>query len=980
MVNLAVLLTVLQLLLGSMVATSELYAGVYEQHDHERRLSDNAMGQRETRKSLDLGGNKRIPQQQWATYVEVQLKAAPSTRGPKDLPATENQLPAVVDRPAVRRRQEGKTKKNTQPVAAEPPRPPPAGPAKETKQASAGPAEETIAAPADPAQQPKAPPPDPAQPTTAAPPDPGQQTVPPAAPAETVGPNLASMSSSLTSSASSALASVSSSFQGEIASLSSRSSADVAAASSSGASAISSLSVSASSASGAIASSASLAGARAAGASADIEAAVSNSIAASASSAGFAAATASAAASASSAIAAARGSTQSTPSTTSTSNYELAQPSSPGSTSENGIIHVTPGQIAAIVIGTMIGSAILTLIIVYFIGMLRKRRSRSSDESYGDGEESEYNDQMALNPLGQDDGTGRADGYMSRGLNEKGATSWSPTAATTTNRAHGGPKHIPLIPQASQKLQPISHRPSLPPLPEDRGVYHSGNHSSIGFGSTNGLDFSLTDPRLGPQGSMPEQPEPVKLTLAKRLSRGGSQRMAVVRTPSQGGNDASDTLSSPGHARSPSGPDNLYFTISSSVYSPGAGTRPDHVRTLSSDIFPRRKSGIISPLSLNPPTSASSVPRVSALASWGSWGPISPSNPPPMIPYQYQNLASTAAPGPPASRNGNTDPNPTMPAPLTPVNQQRIPDRTQNHIAFLLSQNSQHSPQPSTQLPQQPGAYPGTTTSPEPMVGTAATSHLSPRPLRPIKPLSISPSSPYSSTFERPAQQPAPPSPAFMSPLSPPPRSPLRAARSEQSLRTPTTVSPLTTAPPSQRSSPSADDKAMPPLPLDQSRRRSRSNSSGELEVRVGLAQAVAGLDMLGGGGFGSSAASNGGGSDLTKASSSGVGDTEAGPNRARFTSWLASNDPSSESGSGSPTNTDDPWGRPLPVPRIRRKRSSSTPGPVDYVPEQPRTPGAVPKFSLFPRTGVSEVGASQPSYADDGQRRRSSLGAIAYR
>ncbi|KAK6084476.1 hypothetical protein SCUP234_03265 [Seiridium cupressi] len=749
-------------------------------------------------------------------------------------------------------------------------------------------------------------------PVAAVPPSPGDST-------QTLGPIASAVSASLTSSAAAALASVSADFQGQLGALSAQSSADVAAASAavsaSASAALASVTESVAAAMASISASAS-----SAIASADANTA---SIAASASSAA-AAASSSAAASASSAIAAVQSSLGSEVSMTMPS---ATAPNSSASSEDAGSLLITPSQIAAMVIGTIVGTAIFTLLVVYAVVICRQRREKKHMEKYR--KERKYSD-IALNAMDRDDETGRAEGYSSR-YHRPAAPHSEGTGSIVPVRQVVRP----------QKAQLITHRPSLPPLQEESPrVSDQFDLYPPREGPSEGLDFHALSytPEQTSHG-MPEEPDPVKLALIKRQSRGGSKRLAVTRV---------DSVS---HQRHDSNSSNLDASVPANPYFPGPLTpgqpsckRPRLARTPSSDTLPHPNRELPSPLAPNPPMSSAIAPAT-ATSNWG-WGAESSSQVPPTS-SQYQNLNAQVQPDYPYTY---------QPSSAKP---QYIPDRNQPHVGFLLQQDSA-SPRPAQQAQQYEydKLYPNyvrrsNAANPraENMRPTVSTDGVSsPIPLRPMNHISISPISPYSSTFENPLA-----SPNFISPLSPPPKSPLRAimrlSKSDYSLRDQHNVSPL-----------SSDDghdssrKATPPLPL-----RGFSRSSGELGA-VSLAQATAGLDLnigpLGTSPFHRTTndddddEEDGEDDDIT-AMTPGLPplrrtDTAAsGPSRAssltaksyhsntnpngggRFT-FLASNGHSPDSSNPSSTPT-SPWG---PLPSLRKRRSSSL-GRIEIPPEQ---------------------------------------------
>ncbi|KAK9776429.1 putative REJ domain-containing protein [Seiridium cardinale] len=789
-------------------------------------------------------------------------------------------------------------------------------------------------------------------PAAAVPPSPGDST-------QTLGPIASAVSASLSSSAAAALASVSADFQGQLGALSAQSSADVAAASAvvsaSASAALASVTESAAAAMASISASAS-----SAIASADANTA---SIAASASIAA-AAASSSAAASARSAIAAVQSSLGSEVSMTMPSataafnNNNIVQPNSSASSEDAGSLLITPSQIAAMVIGTIVGTAIFTLLVVYAVVICRQRREKKHMEKYR--KESKYSD-IALNAIGRDDETGRAEGYSSR------------YHRPTAHHSEGTRSIVPVSQVARpQKAQLISHRPSLPPLQEESPrVSDQFDLYPPREGPSEGLDFHALSytPEQTSHG-MPEEPDPVKLALIKRRSRGGSQRLAVTRVGSvshQGHDSDSSNLDTSVAA-------NSYF---SGPLTPGQPSfkRPRLARTPSSDTLPHPNRELPSPLASNSPINLAKTPATAA-SNWG-WGAESSSQVP-LTSNQYQNLNAQVQPDYPYTYRPST------------AKPQYIPDRNQPHIGFLLQQDSV-SPRPVQQAqqyeydklhPNDIRKFNAANPRAENMRPTVSTDGVSsPIPLRPINHISISPISPYSSTFENPLA-----SPNFISPLSPPPKSPLRAvmrlSKSDYALRGQHNVSPL-----------SSDDghdssrKATPPLPL-----RRFSRSSGELGA-VGLAQATAGLDLN----IGPSGTSpfprttndddddddeyDGEDDDIT-AMTPGLPalrrtDTAAsGPSRAsslttksyhsntnpngggRFT-FLASNGHTPDSSNRSSTPT-SPWG---PLPSLRKRRSSSL-GRIEIPPEQLTVGGIYvgapgPKFVLFPRSGAGGSAAS---------------------
>ncbi|KAI0124821.1 hypothetical protein BJ170DRAFT_597673 [Xylariales sp. AK1849] len=524
----------------------------------------------------------------------------------------------------------------------------------------------------------------------------------------TLDPIASAVSISLTNSASWALSSVSASFQGEIFALSSQSLIDVAAASSAaGASA------------GAVITSA-------AAAATSLVASISSSAAA---------ASSSIAASASNAIEAAQASAQGTMDSSPTATL----PSTPASSEADSFL-VTPSQIAAIIIGTVIGTAIITLSIVYFISLCRGRSAKKYADKKLDGDErnspTTYDDSIALDPL-PSESTGRANGYLTR--EEKQLINLPSNTQPVVSQRQ----------QPSLRQHPISHRPSLPPLPEESprsserlSLYDTGGDASAGFGFSMGLTPAA-------EGSLDtaEDEGPVSLELTQRRSVGGTKRTRTVKVRS------AREVNKTHHKRPASAAaENPYFNTKSQdreTRNQACDPLQTHqltrdratiVRTPSSDTLPHTlRSDFPSPLTLNPPTTTvSAAPQMPALSSWKT------QNSQPQQPYPQH--------------------------------------RTQNHIAFLLSQ-----------------------------APTSPRQHLSISPgvngKQRRDTFSISPISPYSSTFG-----PTPlVSPMFVSPLSPPPKNPLRLIRQSQSevaLRNALMGDDGT------RNNEADTDKAHPPLPL----------------------------------------------------------------------------------------------------------------------------------------------------------------------
>lgn len=460
------------------------------------------------------------------------------------------------------------------------------------------------------------------------------------------------------------------------------------------------------------------------------------------------------------------------------------------------------------VIGTAVGTAILILLVVYGVIICRHRKRKTQIERYQ--RKSNYDDKITLNAIVHDDETGRAEAYSLR--DEKQRANWPVRSkpVVTTRQMY-----------VTQKAQLVYHRPNLPPLQEKTprvseklDLYPPGEGPSSTF-DYHAIRYTPEPPAPG----VPEEPEPVKLALTKRQSRGGKQRLAVTRVGSvsqQGGQKTTGNTT-------PSST-NPYFSgpVTSGVT---PFPRPPLIRTPSSDTLPHPNSRLPSPLALNPLLGAATAPHVSAF-TWGSRD-TEPLPQAPRLPSQYQNLKGQVQPDWPYT---NVSPN---------TNPQYTSDRSANHVGFLLDPNHP-SPQPA-QTPTYSTTRPSNTGSSSlnaipTMSGAGAklarSSDLSPQPSDARNHLSISLVSSYSSMFDNPLA-----SPSFMSPLSPPPKSPLcsgvQLSKSEYTLRE-HNVSP----PSSDEEGLNSAEKPMPPLPS-----RRRSCSSGELGA-VGLAQATAGLDL----------------------------------------------------------------------------------------------------------------------------------------
>lgn len=428
-----------------------------------------------------------------------------------------------------------------------------------------------------------------------------------------------------------------------------------------------------------------------------------------------------------------------------------------------------------------------------------------------------------------------------------------------------------------------------------------------------------------PEQSAPgmlEEPEPVKLALMKRTSQGGSQRLAVRRVGSVSQRGGGDT-----NANQRASVVNPYFSSPMSAGAPPF-QRPALVRTPSSDTLPHSNGDFPSPLALNPPLGASTGPRVPAF-TWGSWGPDAPVRAS-LLPDQYQNLNAQL----------QSDYPYTYRAPISQPHYSQ--ERNQDHISLRL-QRDDVSPRSA----QEPSYNAESSHRSNTGARFTESGYLPPNPLNPKNNRAISPVSPYSSTFENPLA-----SPSFMSPLSPPPKSPLRTvvrpSRSDYSLRE-RSVSPL--------SSDGGDstDKPMPPLPL-----RRLSRSSGALGA-LNFAQATAGLDLSAGPGgalftptppFLTCTDTNGTtfSGVVSRASSLRSSNTNTNPDGGGQFTFLASNGHTPESNrSVTPTS---PWG---PLPALKKRRSSSL-GRIEILPEELTTGGIYvgapgPRFTLFPRT-----------------------------
>ncbi|KAI4593097.1 Muc22p [Pestalotiopsis sp. 9143b] len=626
------------------------------------------------------------------------------------------------------------------------------------------------------------------------------------------------------------------------------------------------------------------------------------------------------------------------PTATADVSNNLVQPNSSGGTDDAGALVVTPSQIAAIVIGTIVGTAIFTLLVVYGVMLCRQKREKKYLEGLRRGGNKDH-DHITLTAMDHDDETGRAEGYSSR--DEKQRAKWF--AQTRPDRAH----HIP---SSTQQKGPLtSHRPSLPPLPEESPrVSDQFNLYPPEERDPNGLDFHPMTYASEQTPGMPEEPAPVKLSLMKRRSKGGSQRIAVARV-------GSTSTHGPIRPSRNSTVVNPYFTGPAAQVS-SRYHRPPLDRTPSSDTLPRGRGDRVSPLALNPTT----VSRSASDFTWGSWGPETPSRPPPV-----PSINVPTQPDYPYSPYGNLASKP-----------QYAPDSGQDTIGFLLQQQQQGS---ATSLPQraQPGYNSQTANGGLGAANQISSDYLStPQPTRPYNHLSgISGGSPYSSTFEVPLA-----SPAYMSPLSPPPKSPLRTVvrltKSDRELRDQHNVSPLSSDGAEPSTNTNTNRRSGAPQPL-----RRLSRSSGELGA-VGLAQATAGLD-LNIGGFNiaevmsssdpapasqtdtttttATTATTGVGSSsgrLSRASSlrsTNTTNTNLNGGGGRFTFLSSSGHTPDSRRSLTPTS---PWGGPPAsiVPPPLRKRRSSSLGRIEIPPEQ-LTAGGIyvgapgPRFTLFPRT-----------------------------
>ncbi|KAH6646701.1 hypothetical protein BKA67DRAFT_580337, partial [Truncatella angustata] len=308
----------------------------------------------------------------------------------------------------------------------------------------------------------------------------------------------------------------------------------------------------------------------------------------------------------------------------------IVQPNSSASPGATGAFLVTPSQIAAIVIGTIVGTAILTLLVVYSIVLCREKRRRKY-EKYKQGPEDNY--ESAPNVADHDDQTGRAEGRSTR--DEKRAK-WSiaPRPAVAV-KPIVSPKH-PAMPTRPQQAQLISHRSklSLPALPEEspRVSDQFDLHPPEAESSNSALAFhALSYTPEQPAGWRIPEPDTVKLTLTKRQSRGGRQRLAVTRVggaSQQASNNTKDMKRAFGFA-------NPYAAGPSSWEGEPPFRGPPPVRTPSSETLPYPSNAMPSPLALNPPAGISTTSQYPS-STWGPWCPE------PLRtasgPRQYENL------------------------------------------------------------------------------------------------------------------------------------------------------------------------------------------------------------------------------------------------------------------------------------------------------------------------------------------------------
>jgi hypothetical protein len=726
------------------------------------------------------------------------------------------------------------------------------------------------------------------------------------------------------------------------------------------------------------------------------------------------------------------------------------QPNTSPTSTDGNIFVVTSSQITAIIVGTFVGSAIVTLVIVCFISSCRKKRAAKYAEKQG------LDAGGSPNSQDHDESTGRAEGYWSR--QEAGTV---PTSAALSRPSASTGRAPAAAPAPTPQRPPsVVHRPNLPTLVEESPPVSATLNPS--YSARNVPTRSTADglPYSPPVvNGVPQQPEPVKLALSKRVSRGGSQRTAVVRLGSQEISD-NGRLSS-GLSISTSQPNDSYFLPGSSRASSQAlPNRPSLSRSPSSETLPVLRKTMASPLTLNPPNAAFSAPEIPAIPHWT--GPLKSKTPPNAGVDQRQT----------GSQYGNQESQAQIPQSQRQSQQPDDPftraEPQLSHIAFLVSQkhmeeqtqqlqqtsqNTEPESQVKHNMSTSSSVYSGNNVVASNAINTVAaavnsdTYLATPVPRR-VSILPLPPVSPFSESFDGSSQTQTvvvndPGWAEYPSSLSPPPPPPPRSPLRKSAALSVSNQPPMQSASPPSPSpdkGPGQNDKAamFSPMPSWRSSRNSfYAPDSYNVAGALGLAQATAGLDIVGGMADGTG---SGKGKEtvvrVKRGDSNGSNsstDSNTNANGGRYT-WLASTDDVTQE-AGNKASTPPPktttitstWagGGPLMEPSPAEFASAASmrrnerqagarltvdgakfPTPLDLSSATPATPKResqvepqTPRFSLFPRTDggggspawstansdvsqVSPVGAGvgialsrDPSPVDSGSRRASRLG-----
>ncbi|KAH8678177.1 hypothetical protein BX600DRAFT_507143 [Xylariales sp. PMI_506] len=501
---------------------------------------------------------------------------------------------------------------------------------------------------------------------------------------------------------------------------------------------------------------------------------------------------------------------------------------------QGSAFEVTPSQIAAIVLGTVIGTATITLFIVYIIANRRRhaaRRLGEKAESLEDGRNSPKgniamdNIRRELTPitnssvgnLSANNDTvrpyrhhiARAKPYprqnkpknmskrslsaenlksAARQLHRKKEQQEEMERRQRLQLLHEYREQLKREQHEQKQRQPLPAKPqpavvnprlsaldeeSSPRNSEHLSVYDAGGDTAAGFGFIpKNMSMVLDNPKT------------MRLQLKRRWSAGGSKRVQVLRVQSY--SEDSEQSGTPEPYFGPGGSTRENKTQSPEIPPvPPVPLRPPLLPLASSDTLPYKPASATSPLSLHPVSpsqqtgnavttdGSASTPRTSEV--------IVPAFPlPPQTPL-WQPWSSPTSPSTggvaPASTNHIQTPGSALEARL-PGQQPSSPSQTQrqSHIAFMLTQTAPRPPY------SQPSAINSSNLNPNSALhrsisgsgsGTTASTGGGGGARRRANTLSsMGPVSPVSEMFEN--QEYALASPTYVSPLSPPPKSPFR--------------------------------------------------------------------------------------------------------------------------------------------------------------------------------------------------------------